>query len=113
MDHRAVGASTRSYLSISGDTGEHILPIACGNGFNGKSTIWNVIIELAGDYGAVAMDSLVMGTKDEHSTEKAQLYQKRIVAISEVTVSVNLGEYGVHNLFNGRFDPFFIKILHR
>lgn len=69
--------------SISGDTVEQILPIAYGNGANGKSTIWNVIIDLLGDYAALANDDLLLGENRNHQTEKASLYQKRFVAISE------------------------------
>ena len=38
--------------AFTGDTGQHVLPIFFGTGFNGKSTIWNTLLELAGDYGA-------------------------------------------------------------
>jgi len=69
--------------SLSGDTGEQLLPIAFGNGFNGKSTIWNVVAELLGDYASLASEELLLGDKSNHPTEKAALYQMRFVAISE------------------------------
>ncbi|MEM1228069.1 MAG: phage/plasmid primase, P4 family [Planctomycetota bacterium] len=106
--------------SITGDTGEHILPIAWGDGFNGKSTVWNAIIELMGDYGIVAMDSLLMGSQNEHATEKAHLYQKRIVAVSEPEQGCKLKESRVKELTGDTFitarrmreDPWTFKRTH-
>ncbi|QDT04211.1 hypothetical protein K227x_26010 [Rubripirellula lacrimiformis] len=69
--------------SLAGNPGEHILPIAYGRGCNGKSFVWNAVLKIAGDYGFVANESLLLGDKPGHPTEKASLYQKRIVAISE------------------------------
>ena len=89
--------------SISGDIGEHILPIAYGSGNNGKSTIWNAILELAGDYGVTADDSLLLGSRQNHPTEKAQLYQKRIVAISEPEQGSQLREARVKELTGDKF----------
>jgi putative DNA primase/helicase len=84
--------------SLTGDTGEHILPIAYGSGCNGKSTIWNAVLSLLGDYGGLANDSLLMGVKDTHPTEKAFLYQKRFVPISEPEQSARLRESRVKEL---------------
>lgn len=78
--------------STSGDAGEAILPIAYGDGNNGKSTIWNCILELIGDYGTLASESLLLGEKNAHPTEKAALYQKRIVAVSEPEAGAQLKE---------------------
>ncbi len=69
--------------SFTGDIGEHILPIAYGSGCNGKSFLWNTLLELAGDYGILAHDSLLLGENKGHPAEKAQLLGKRFVAISE------------------------------
>ena len=84
--------------SLAGDTGEHILPIAYGDGCNGKSFLWNAIIELAGDYGTIAHESLLMGDRNAHPTEKASLYQKRIVAISEPEQGSKMRESRVKEL---------------
>lgn len=88
--------------SISGDTGEHILPIAYGSGCNGKSTIWNAVIELLGDYGWLANDDLLLGERKNHQTEKASLYQKRFVAISEPEKNASLRESRVKELTGDR-----------
>jgi putative DNA primase/helicase len=88
--------------SLSGDTGEHILPIAFGTGCNGKSTIWNVVAEVLGDYATLATDDLLMGDKHNHPTEKAALYQKRFVAISEPQKNSRLKESRVKELTGDR-----------
>lgn len=88
--------------SISGDTGEHILPIAWGKGCNGKSTIWNVVTELLGDYATLANDELLLGEKSNHPTEKADLYQKRFVPISEPERGASLRESRVKELTGDR-----------
>ena len=84
--------------SLSADTGEHILPIAFGSGCNGKSFVWNVVLSLMGEFAGLANDSLLMGMKDNHPTEKAFLYQKRFVPISEPEQSSRLRESRVKEL---------------
>lgn len=88
--------------SISGSTGEHILPIAYGNGNNGKSTVWNTVAELLGDYASLANEELLLGDKSNHPTEKAALYQKRFVAISEPDRGSRLKESRVKELTGDR-----------
>jgi putative DNA primase/helicase len=84
--------------SISGLQAEHILPIAYGSGCNGKSTVTNTILALLGDYGGLANEALLLGAKDAHPTEKAFLYQKRFVAISEPEQGARLRESRVKEL---------------
>lgn len=84
--------------SISGDIGEHLLPICYGSGENGKSTLWNPIIEILGDYATLAPESLLLGYGREHPTEKALLYQKRFVAVSEPDENARLKESRVKEL---------------
>lgn len=84
--------------SMSGETGEHILPICFGRGANGKSTVWNVIISIMGDYGLLANESLLLGDDKSHPTDKASLYQKRFVAISEPERGSRLRESRVKEL---------------
>jgi len=88
--------------SISGDTGEHLLPIAYGGGCNGKSTVWNVVKDLLGDYATLAHDALLLGETTSHPTEKAALYQKRFVAISEPERNSSLRESRVKELTGDR-----------
>lgn len=89
--------------SISGDTGEHVLPIAWGKGNNGKSTVWNVVADLLGDYASLANEDLLMGEKNSHPTDKCGLYQKRFVAISEPEKNSKLKESRVKELTGDRF----------
>lgn len=84
--------------SISGGAAEHILPVIYGSGHNGKSFVWNAIVELLGDYATLANESLLLGIKDSHPTEKASLYQKRIVAISEPEQGSRIRESRVKEL---------------
>lgn len=89
--------------SISGDIGEHILPIPWGNGCNGKSMSWNVIVALLGDYAMLANESLLLGDKEGHPTEKAMLYQKRFVPIGEPERNSKLRESRVKELTGDAF----------
>jgi P4 family phage/plasmid primase-like protien len=84
--------------SCSGDVGEHILPICYGSGANGKSTLWNAIVELLGDYAMLAPSKLLLGTTNEHDTVIASLYQRRLVAISEPDEGSKLREARVKEL---------------
>ena len=84
--------------SCSGDVGEHILPICYGSGANGKSTLWNAIVELLGDYAMLAPSKLLLGTANEHDTVIASLYQRRLVAISEPDEGSKLREARVKEL---------------
>lgn|GEM_PF-1747047 len=84
--------------AITGLRSEHVLPIAFGAGCNGKSFVTNVILELLGDYGYSANESLLLGVKDAHPTEKAALYQKRFVAVSEPYQGARLKESRVKEL---------------
>jgi putative DNA primase/helicase len=89
--------------SIAGDSGEHILPIIVGGGHNGKSFVWNAIVDLLGDYAEVANESLLLGVKDAHPTEKASLYQKRFVPISEPEQFSRMRESRVKELTGDRY----------
>jgi putative DNA primase/helicase len=84
--------------SCSGDVGEHILPICYGSGANGKSTLWNAIVEILGDYAMLAPSKLLLGTSNEHDTIIASLYQRRLVAISEPDEGSRLREARVKEL---------------
>lgn len=88
--------------AISGDTGEHLLPIGWGDGNNGKSTIWSVVVELLAEYAGLANESLLMGDSKNHPTEIAQLYRKRFVAISEPEMNAKLREARVKELTGDR-----------
>ena len=69
---------------LTGETYHHDLPIAYGGGANGKSTLFDLALFIAGDYGTPAPESLLTVSKrDEHPTEIANLQGKRLVVASE------------------------------
>jgi putative DNA primase/helicase len=87
---------------LSGLTDAHLMPIAYGAGCNGKSTVTNVLLALLGDYGHTANQDLILPTKQNpHPAEKAQLYQKRFVAISEPSQGRWLDEAKLKSLTGG------------
>lgn len=88
--------------ALSGMTDAHIMPIAYGAGCNGKSTVTNVLLGLLGDYAHTANQDLILPNKQNpHPTEKAQLYQKRFVAISEPSQGRWLDEAKLKSLTGG------------
>ena len=69
---------------LTGDVREHILPIAYGTGANGKSTFMDTLAGIMGDYADQAPATLLTARRgDEHPTEIAFLYGKRLVIASE------------------------------
>jgi putative DNA primase/helicase len=87
---------------LSGLTTAHVMPIAYGSGCNGKSTVTNVLLGLLGDYGHTANQDLILPTKQNpHPTERAQLYQKRFVAISETPQDRWMDESKMKSLTGG------------
>ena len=84
--------------SISGLFVEAVLPICYGDGNNGKSTVWNVVSLILGDYATMANHSLLLAVKQGHDTQLANLYQRRFVAISEPEKGLSLSEARVKEL---------------
>ncbi|QEG23896.1 phage/plasmid primase, P4 family [Mariniblastus fucicola] len=69
--------------TLSGTRDEHILPICYGGGSNGKSTVWNTIHDIMGDYAEIGNADLLMVSRNQHPTGLADLFAKRFVPISE------------------------------
>ncbi|MDG2220188.1 MAG: phage/plasmid primase, P4 family, partial [Rubripirellula sp.] len=84
--------------SLIGSNDAHVLPIAWGNGCNGKSSTVGVLINVLGEYATTAMESLVLGDRKEHSCEVADLYGRRFVAINEPESGEKLKESRVKML---------------
>jgi putative DNA primase/helicase len=84
--------------SLAGLNNEHILPIAYGSGCNGKSTLWNTVSALLGDYALLADDSLLLGDHDTHPAAKVALFGKRFVTVSEPELGCKLRESRVKSL---------------
>ncbi len=87
--------------SVAGLTSEHILPICWGKGCNGKSTIWNTICYLLGDYAKTASQSLLMSLRGQHPTAICDLYQRRFVPVTEPSQDQLLNEALVKELTGG------------
>jgi putative DNA primase/helicase len=87
-------------LSLTGLVDEQVLPVLYGSGANGKSTILTVLLELMGtDYSLMAPPGLLMLKQGEnHPTERACLYGKRLVVDVESAENARLNENLVKQL---------------
>ena len=69
---------------------EHLI-IAYGSGANGKSTFWNSIYRVLGDYaGKISADALTTGCKRNVKPEMAEMKGKRLIIASEMDEGVRL-----------------------
>jgi len=69
---------------LTGDISVQILPIVYGPGSNGKNVLLDTIMGIMGPHAAEAPEGLVTARRtDEHPTEIADLYGKRLVVASE------------------------------
>jgi putative DNA primase/helicase len=111
---------------LTGDVSEHALFLCWGTGANGKSTLLNVLMALLGeDYATKAASDLLLAKRwESHSTEKADLFGKRLVVCSETDQHRRLAEALLKDLTGGekqsarrmredywRFDPTYKIIL--
>jgi putative DNA primase/helicase len=87
--------------ALSGDSSEHLLPVLYGTGANGKSTVLNTLLAIAGDYGMQAAPDLLVAKKGGHPTELADLFGMRLVASIEVEDGRKLAEGLVKQLTGG------------
>ena len=87
--------------ALCGDTSEHLLPVLYGTGANGKSTVLNTLLAVAGDYGMQAAPDLLVAKKGGHPTELADLFGMRLVASIEVEDGRRLAESLVKQLTGG------------
>jgi len=69
---------------LTGDISVQILPIVYGPGSNGKNVFLDTLMGIMGPHAAEAPESLITARHtDEHPTEIADLYGKRLVVASE------------------------------
>lgn len=94
---RAVG------YSLTGDTREQVLHLCYGSGANGKSTVLDVMAELAGEYGCAADFStfLDQGSSGGPRNDVARLAGARLVRSSEVGEGKKLNEGLIKSLTGG------------
>lgn len=77
---------------------EHMI-IAYGDGANGKSTFWNAIFRVLGNYaGKLSADALTMSCKRNVKPEMAELKGKRLIIASEMSEGVRLNTAMVKQL---------------
>ena len=86
--------------SLTGDTSEQILPVLYGSGANGKSTLLTALLEILGTDHAImaAAGLLVVRRNDQHPTERASLFGKRLVVDVESAEGARLNESLVKQL---------------
>ena len=88
--------------SLLGTVREHILPICWGSGANGKSTLFETVQSVLGEYAAPADPNLLLAKRqDAHPTGIADLQGLRFVTCQETGQNRALDEAGVKNLTGG------------
>ena len=102
---RAIG------YSISGDTREQLLFLACGNGANGKSTLLEVMRAALGDYAANTPFSTFELNRSIQTNDLAALASRRLVTAVETAEARQLNEARVKAVTGG--DPVTARFLFR
>lgn len=88
--------------ALVGEVRDHVLMIAYGTGRNGKTTLFDTVAWVLGDYaGASAPDLLIQRTHQEHATELADLMGRRLMLCFEPNQGVKLNEARVAQLTGG------------
>lgn len=84
---------TLAGYALSGQRGQHLLPILWGAGANGKSTFLGALQASLGEYaGSGAPGLLIQRGGEQHPTELADLQGKRLVICSETSETGRLNE---------------------
>ena len=77
---------------------EHLI-IAYGGGANGKSTFWNAVYRVLGNYaGKISAETLTMGCKRNVKPEMAELKGRRLIIASEMEEGMRLNTAVVKQL---------------
>lgn len=89
-------------MALVGKQLEHVLPIAIGDGANGKSTLTRVVSSVLGDYSIVVSRDLLLADKqDRHPTGRAALFRRRFAHLGELNPDSRLDEAQVKELTGG------------
>ena len=97
-------AFTQRWLGycLTGDVTEHCMAVAYGTGRNGKSTLFETVAKILGDYsGTVPSDLLLAKRGDAHPTERARLYGLRLAVSSETGAGRRLDEAAMKKITGG------------
>ena len=87
---------------VTGVVAEHIVPVFCGAGANGKSTLLGVMQDLLGDHAITAPEGLVIQTaREAHPERLAALRGRRLVVSDELEERAVLAESMVKMLSGG------------
>lgn len=86
-------------LSAIGKVYQEHMIIAYGDGANGKSTFWNAIFRVLGNYaGKISAEALTMNNKRNFKPEMAELKGKRLIIASEMEEGMRLNTATVKQL---------------
>lgn len=89
---------------LTGDTREHALVFAYGDGGNGKGVFMNTLAGIMGDYAVTAgMETFTASKYDRHTTELAMLRGARLVTASETEAGRAWAEAKIKAITGG--DP--------
>lgn len=69
---------------LTGDTSEHALMFALGDGGNGKNVLLETLRLALGDYAMMMSPDIIMAGKDHHPTGLTELHGRRLVVVSEI-----------------------------
>lgn len=88
--------------SLTGLVNEQCLFFLYGIGANGKSTLLNLLLALLGDYAGPAAPGLLLERQGEqHPTQIADLYGRRLVVVTEIGEGKRLAEELVKQITGG------------
>ena len=86
-------------LAAIGAVYQEIMIIAHGDGGNGKSTFWNTILKVFGDYGGtLSSDNLFVNNRNSSRFAKAFLKGRRLIISSESELGARLNDGMVKQL---------------
>lgn len=100
-------------VALLGRVVEHIFIFAYGQGANGKSVFFDVLIEVLGDYATTVDAATIMHKRNERETalELGKFAHHRLVVMSEVNMDDRINEAMVKTLTGG--DRLHTRALYR
>ncbi len=86
-------------LAVVGKVFSEMLIISYGDGANGKSTFWNTLARVLGNYsGMMSADALTVGCKRNVKPEMAELKGKRLIIAAELEEGMRLNTSTIKQL---------------
>ncbi|MEP3331664.1 phage/plasmid primase, P4 family [Sedimentitalea sp.] len=88
--------------SLTGQTTEHKMAFLYGSGRNGKGIYWNTAVDIMGQYGRKAPNSLFVKTRnEEHKTDLAGMEGTRLAIGSELNRDDHWNETAIKDMTGG------------